>query len=46
MKAMPGVKLDAVVNRHSATPVNINAGKTFVVKSVQQDDPPRMQGGE
>ena len=46
MQAMPGVKLNAVINRYSAAPVNVTAGKTFVVKGVQQDDPARMQGGE
>jgi hypothetical protein len=32
MQAMPGVKLNAVVNGYSATPVNVTAGKTFFVK--------------
>jgi len=44
MQAMPGVKLNAVIDRYSATPVNVTAGKTIFVKGVQQDDPARMQG--
>src|SRR5262245_62118039 len=35
MQAMPGVKLNAVIDRYSATPVNVTAGKTIFVKGVQ-----------